>query len=209
MLRGVTIGVAVGIGLLLGFAGARYGVSNAPEGAPAGSSVEKGVAATGAAAAAPPSGVIESAADGAGLPVTLREGTADGSVPPGMGSWAATGLCQGMPVTAGNVRLMFDPRVVSTPDGHPAMEVSNDDQRVRLGAYEVVLDFPTQSVTVTGPEGAATLHRDILRCVTDAESGDATSAGTWKWSEASSDWRYLDEPLAPVSPPTSAVSGGA
>jgi hypothetical protein len=130
--------------------------------------------------------------------------TSAGSVAPGMGNWPAVGLCAGMPVTAGNLRLMFDPNVLAAAEGHAPLAVSNDETTVTWGDYKVSLDFAQRTVTVAGPDGAAALERDIRRCVGPGAVDQAGQVGIWRWSDAAGGWRYVDEPV--TTPPAAGIA---
>lgn len=119
------------------------------------------------------------------------------------GDWKADGLCGPDVVTPSLIRMVFDPQVLgSAAAGASPMAAGDDSDGVTLGPYRVGLDFAARAVTVTGPEGADVLRRDIERCIGPIEHGKGfPSSGMWRWSDTAQGWRYVDVPFDAV--PTS------
>lgn len=106
------------------------------------------------------------------------------------GEFAATGLCAPALVTTEMLRWALSPSVGDNP-----MTVDQTDTTLTLGDYTVNVDAASRSVTVTGPEGADVLSRDIDRCVVGEGTPGVPPAtiGNWRYADGTG-WRYVDEP---------------
>ena len=148
---------------------------------------------------------------GVGAPVADRdeEWSADADVGDGVmaygatqGSsdvWTAAGVCAPAEVDTLMLRTAFDPSMVgSLGEDGPQLDVRESPDRLTIGDYVVVLDRSTETISVSGPDGAEVLERDIRQCVGPADSSALRRAGTWQRDGATDRWRYVDGAVEPV-----------
>jgi hypothetical protein len=116
--------------------------------------------------------------------------------------WRATGLCAPQEVSGELVAQALQPILAATASKGERLVVTHRDQwTVQLGPYLVQFNPGTRAVSVDGPAGASTLARDIMICIgTGKPLSVAQRAGTWQWSDAIGEWRYVDAGW-PAEPP--------